>query len=807
MNYKIVLRIAAVIFGMMVSISNGHAQTTFKFKPVVRTGDAAPVPAQLGSVLEFTFNDQAQAALIADGGLILKSGNQITPIVAPGDPAPGGGIFVSIDAPVLGSQGQIAFRGADTFPSSFGLFEFANGAITQLIADGAVADNGDSVTPGAVKFLANGDLIVSDAFSGSLYLFSNNILKRLVGAGDIAPDGSVFIFLLSAAANNSGQIAFQAFTSNGTDGIFLLSGGTVSKIIASGDLFPDGVPFGFPDAPTINDLGQVVFGGISNSIADSGIFSFANGQLSLPIQRLAPLPDGSAFNVPLSTSVNNAGQIAFTALTTSGNNTGVYLFANGQITGIAVTGQPAPDGGTFAPATEVGNIINNAGQIMFFDARALHGEALYLFSSNQIQRFIGQGDSIPRLPTFEFPTAAGIGTGDLVLISDSTFPGGNGAYTANPQHGNAPARTNLAIHVGESLGADGVVSFLFGTNMNRHGQVAANSSSGSSATLTITQNNSLNIVADSGSAILPQTAVPAINDKGGLAYTGFDPVSFGVGIYLNSKGQTKLLVSGATPAPGGGTLANFANLALSNQDQLAFMSSSSIGATGVFAFFNGTLTQLAANRAAAPGGGNFFLLFGFTRSGPVTDNRGDVAFASSLTGTDGGFFGSGGVFLFKNGVVTRIVGPDDPSPDGGVFLFADAPSINSNGDVAFFAETSNFNFGAFVYSNGQISQVAVAGDFVNNEGLGFVDLPIINDNGHIAFTATLFTGENAIFVAAPEDDDDPSLADWTESVPGVPQGAKRIKASRDVNNILLSRGSRHTSKPDEARKPNSQSSH
>ena len=41
------------------------AQSQFKFKEVVQTGDAAPVPPQLGSVLEFAFSDQGNVALIA----------------------------------------------------------------------------------------------------------------------------------------------------------------------------------------------------------------------------------------------------------------------------------------------------------------------------------------------------------------------------------------------------------------------------------------------------------------------------------------------------------------------------------------------------------------------------------------------------------------------------------------------------------------------------------------------------------------------------------------------------------------------
>jgi hypothetical protein len=785
---------AAVTLCMLLSASIASAQTTqttFKFKPVVRAGDAAPVPPQVGSILNFSFNDLGQVVVIADRGIVLKSGGQITPIVGPGDPAPGGGIFFVLDVPSLGPQGQVVFRGGTTaFPSTSGLFEFVNGTITPLIVDGTLANTGESVTPQTSRLLTNGDLIVADAFSGSLYRFSNGVLTRLVGTGDSAPGGGTFSILLSPAINSSGQIAFQGFTSTGANGIFLFSNGLVTKIITSSDVFPDGVPFGFPEAPAINDLGQVVFGGLSNSVSDSGLFSFANGQLSILIPELTPLPNGTALDLPTATSINNAGQIAFSAITLPFDQ-GQFLFANGQISAIAVTGQPAPEGGVFNSGDEGGGIINNAGQILFVGSRALHGPALYLFSSNQVQRVLGQGDTIPRQPTFEFPTATGIGSGDLVLISDTTFPGGVGGYTATPVRGNGQSRSNLAIHDGQDLGPDGVVDFLFGFSMNKHGQVAAGvSSSDARGTVTLTQNGSLSIIADSGptSTVAPEGTAPSINDKGETAFVGVDLASFAAGVYLNTKGQTQLLLPAATPVPGGGTFGQFVSLALNNLHQLAFMGQSSIGVTGVFVSSKGALTPLATDGGVAPGGGNFRLFFGNPRSGPVIDNRGDVAFASSLSGTNGGFFGSGGVFLFKNGVVSRIVGPTDPSPDGGIFLFADAPSINSHGDVAFFAETSNFSFGAFVYSNGTITQVAVAGDFVNNEGLGFVDLPILNDNGHLAFTANLFNGDNAIFVAAPEDDDDPALADWKESTPGSRRAAGRSRGARRPAALRRDRG-------------------
>jgi hypothetical protein len=772
------------------------AQSQFKTKEVVQAGDAAPVPPQIGSVLEFAFSDQGNVALIADGGVILKSGNAVIPIAGPGDSAPGGGAFFSFTQPSLGPQGQVAFIANASFPSTSGVYLYSNGTITQLIANGTQANTGEPVNPGSVKSTASGNLLVSDAFSGTLYLFANNALTHLVGSGDAAPGGGTFTQLLGGAINSSNQVAFQAFVSDGRNGIFLWSNGTVTKIVASADVLPDGGSFGFPTAPDINDSGLVVFNGISNSIADSGVFSFFQGPLSVLIPRLAQLPDGSLLSVPFTTSLNNAGQIAFSAFTTNATNVATFLFSNGQLSTVVTPGAAAPDGGVFRSGDQAGSVINQSGQVVTIAAERQHGSALYLFSNNQLSRVIGQGDSIPRKPLFAFPVATAIGAGDTVLIGDSTFPGGAGAYRATAAHGAAPGMRNLALHIGEPIGVDGVVDFLFGFAMNHSGQVVADiASSDAGGALLLNDNSALQVLADSSpsSPIEPGSNAPAINDLGEIAFIGFDPNSSTSGIFLNSGRQNQLLLSASTPAPGGGTFNNVSNLALNSLDQLAFEAQPFPGPAGIFFAKNGVVTPLAIDGAPAPGGGNFQLFFFDPRQAPVIDDRGDVAFASFLTGTPGGFFGSGGIFLYKNGAVSRIVGPNDPSPDGGVFLFADSPSINSSGDVAFFAETSAFGFGAFVYSSGKITKVAVAGDFVNNVGFGFVDLPVIDNNRHVAFTATLITGENAVFVAAPPYDNSTGTNDWVIPTHGTPPAPKRMKETRAKNDELQSkRGKRHS---------------
>ena len=762
------------------------AQSQFKFKEVVQAGDNAPVPPQLSSVLEFSVNNQAQVALIADGGVILKSGNDVTPIAGPGDTAPGGGVFFSFTAPSLGPQGQVSFSAGATFPSASAAYLYANGNITQFMPDGIRANTGELVIPAAATFAHNGDMLITDSgslFTAANYLFSNNTLTRVAGPGDLMPDGSIISFLQGAALNSSKQVVLSVVLTDGRQGLFLWSDGTITKIIANGDTLPDGVSFSFFDGFSINDSGQVVFGGISNSTADSGILSYSQGHLSVVIPRLAQLPDGNLLSFPFAPSLNNAGQITFSAFTTHANDLGIFLYVNGQITILELPGQTAPDGGVFRFGGETGSIINDSGQVLFIASESQHGSALYLFSGNQSSRVIGQGDTIPRQPHFAFPAATAIAAGDTVLIGASTFPGGAGAYTATAAHGTVPGRTSLVVHAGEPIGVDGIVDFLFGFNMNHGGEVAASTvSSEANGTLLLNDKTSLQVVADSspGSAIDPNGDVAAINNLGEIAFNGFDPASQTFGTFLNSGGQTRLLLSSATPLPGGGTISgNITNLALNSLDQLAFMALPFPSPAGVFTATNGIVTPLATDGAAAPGGGNFLLFFGLAR--PVINDNGDIAFSSLLTGISGGFFGSSGVFLYKNGTLSRIVGPGDPSPDGGVFRFADSPSINSSGDIAFFAETSAFGFGAFVYSHGRFSQVAVAGDFINNVGLGFVDQPIINNNGHIAFTATLFNGQNAIFLAAPQTDNSPVLSDWVISAHGVAPPPERMKEFRAKN--------------------------
>lgn len=743
----------ALVLATIFLSSNIEAQTTFDFRQVVQTGDLSPAPPRLSSVSEFSFNDHGEIAVAADGGLLVTSGGSTSIVAAFGDAAPGGGTFIFADSPSLNSQGTLVFRGEVTFPSVSGLFQFSQGTITSLIPEGALDSDGNPVFVTSAKINAAGDVAFIDAFSQAIKLFSNGSIHRVVGPGDPAPGGGSFLFFLDKiGVNLTDQIVFTAFLSDGTNGIFLASGQTITKIIAQGDVLPDGGSFAFATNPSINDAGQVAFTGFSNGSVDQGLFLFSGGVLTVPVPLGTQASDGSVIGLVNTTSINNAGQIAFTALAFNNNafGNGTFLFANGQVSTIENSGQPAPGGGTFTSGVEAKALINNSGQVLFETTQSLRGDALYLFADDQTTRAIGQGDAIARQPRFQLPLSDDIGGGDRVLFSDTTFPGGIGGYLTTP--GGA---VNLVANLGNSVGADGVLTSLFGFAMNNGGQIVMNGvSSDAGAILLLSSQGQLNVLNDSSAAstLLPEASFPAptINDLGEVAFNAFAPSTGTNGVFLNSGGSTRLLVNAATPLPGGGTLNFIQNLALNNQEQLAFLAQpfSPFSPSGIFLFANGTLNTLASDGGPAPGGGFFGIPFADAAFGPVINNQGTVAFATELSGIPDQNFGARGIFVFRNGTLTRIAGPGDLSPDGGIFLSADSPSINASGQLVFMAQTTA-SFGAFLLDKGTMVKVAGAGDVILGQPLTFVRSPKINNSGHVTFTGDLINNGSAVFVAVP----------------------------------------------------------
>ena len=160
---------------------------------------------------------------------------------------------------------------------------------------------------------------------------------------------------------------------------------------------------------------------------------------------------------------------------------------------------------------------------------------------------------------------------------------------------------------------------------------------------------------------------------------------------------------------------------------------------------------------ASPIGGHFGGFFFGTVFTPDINDAGDVLFFCDVNGGDS----RRALFLYQaaSGEIVKVAAVGDPSPIGGTFGAVGPGSINNNGKVVFLAspvgETVNSNL--FMWDNGVVTKVAAIGDpapgggtfsGLGTESFGFQDgtfipvgpVPDINDSDQIAFRAIVSGG-------------------------------------------------------------------
>jgi len=160
---------------------------------------------------------------------------------------------------------------------------------------------------------------------------------------------------------------------------------------------------------------------------------------------------------------------------------------------------------------------------------------------------------------------------------------------------------------------------------------------------------------------------------------------------------------------------------------------------------------------ASPIGGHFGGFFFGTVFTPDIDDAGDVLFFCDVNGGDS----RRALFLYQaaSGQIVKVAAVGDPSPIGGIFGAVGPGSINNNGKVVFLAspvgDTVNSNL--FMWDNGLVTKVAALGDpapgggtfsGLGTESFGFQDgtsipvgpVPDINDSDQIAFRAIVNGG-------------------------------------------------------------------
>lgn len=447
------------------------------------------------------------------------------------------------------------------------------------------------------------------------------------------------------------------------------------------------------------------------------------------------------FNKP---SINNAGQVAFTATVQgfdvgSFNDRGIWAGGLGSLDLVAREGDDAPGAGPniFFNSFENPN-INDAGHVAF--RGLMSGPGVSLDNNQAVWSNSGAG---LQMAARERQQAPGTEPGTVFFTPGGAGLTNTGRTTFLAQLISNPIDTTA--NAGMWTTRDGDLRLLM-----RQGQQAPGLADG----VTFKSLQSATISDFGFVGIRPTLQGPGIdstNDQG---------------IWVENNGALQLVVREGDAAPGQPAGARFSTIfpqAMNNDNRVAFRGRTSGGVNdGIWSNGNGDLAPVALAGESAPDVGlNFTTFFN-----PVLNEDGDTAFV--------GRFGSGsGLFSEGHDGLHLVAATGEPAPgveDGALFGNFANPTfpanfvLNGNGDVAFLSPLLNTPHaqGIFAEIDGLLSlivqkgdQIEVApGDFRTVSFLSFdgvsgnqnAQSSAFNDVGQITFAADFTDGSAGVFV-------------------------------------------------------------
>ena len=567
-------------------------------------GDPAPGGGTFTNARLPSLNAQGQVAFVGlvappgHSGIFLFTGNAITQVVSANDPGPEGESFYGFSEVSLNDAGQIAFHAFTGL--SEGVFLFSQGAIALLARQGQPAPGGGTFGGFSdPRINASGQVVFSDIIFG-IFLALDGTLIPVARRGDPAPggEGATFISLpFPASINDAGEVAFGAYASAPVgEGIFLFSAGQITREIGRGDPVPSGGFLGSVSFPSLNAAGQIAFLGYVSGVPGSGVFLLSKGSLTRVMSPGQQSPEGDLFTQARDPAVNNAGQVVFTGMLAN-HVGGIYLYSEATIARLAGQGDPIDREPRFSSVS--GATIGAAGRVVFSAATFPGANGVFDEARNPIARL---GDPAPEGGVFtsiSFPT--GNDRGDLVFQA-SNSRGGTGLYlssegissqivvTGDP----APQEETFLAFYSPFLNNKGAVAFIGAVSpSNRYGLYVG---SGVFRGLVSTGDP-----APGGGTFYMFNSV-SLNDSGQVLFSAWVDAPLRTGVFLWSEGSVQAIAQTGDAAPGGGTFLSFSQQSLNASGEVAFDAIFSTRGPGVFLFSRGVVSSIARWGDPAPGG-------------------------------------------------------------------------------------------------------------------------------------------------------------------------------------------------------------
>jgi hypothetical protein len=361
-------------------------------------------------------------------------------------------------------------------------------------------------------------------------------VQALLLTGQPAPDGGTFTEFSDPALNDRGHLAFAAITSapQAHTGVYLRANGRTSTLALAGRPAPTGGTFTVFNDVILGDRDTVVFlGRTTDRVAHQGLYLTKGSRTAPVVATGQPAPGGGAFTDFANPTINAQDVVAFIGRLDQGAHEGIFTSTEGTITPAALTGQPAPTGGTFQFFLDGSPAQNDRGDIAFIAATAPRG----MFGVFVLLR----GRPVPVVTTDDDAPVGGAFTefGSLMLTNAGTV-----GFIGRTAH--SPVREAIYVTGRATL-----------VPLARQGQAVA-------------------------SDVMTSFATSAMNEREAVVFELGTPDPIPRAIFLATRSGVHVVLRAGATAPSGRRFTAFGTPTINDRGQIAFVAETDDGRHGIY---------------------------------------------------------------------------------------------------------------------------------------------------------------------------------------------------------------------------------
>jgi hypothetical protein len=274
--------------------------------------------------------------------LLKKTGASVTAVAMPGMMNPRGHVFTGTSAAASNGNGDAAFVATSmnlgNATSFTALYRYFDNVLTEWLPFNQPVENQTVGTGGLTNIALNNNR--QAAFVGTVsnrqsLILAGTAIQILVQAGATSPTGGTFSSFTNIQLTPSGSVVFTAAVTNGPAGIFMWSGGQVSRIAAT-DIY--------------RNIGAPVAGGesvyfLATRDTVTGLFVYYNGSVQPAVTLGTRLPINTALTSITAYSAQEDGTLVFQG---TASFTGVFVRrVDGALSTVALVSENSPAAGRF----------------------------------------------------------------------------------------------------------------------------------------------------------------------------------------------------------------------------------------------------------------------------------------------------------------------------------------------------------------------------------------------------------------------------------------------------------------------------